>query len=757
MVNKSLITKYLDNAVLFSCCLIVAVRCQMNEAFPAGWKLFSSSAANVSGPEMPTMLFFAAAIWTLAFVWSGSHLLKKDFCWRKTCLVIPLLITLLASIVSCWAASNKQTAIVGAINWISPIVLALLLIQVLDAPWKRQFLLCVLIATGVTLAYRCVEQKSEVETNTRFVMENPEEALAHQGIQPGTHAAKQYIGRIESGDIGGFLAISNTAASLLLLTLMAALALWITKLLQCPREDRPSILVLGAIVILIQLWALWLTQSKGGMGGFLCALALALGLWRFRDFFSRHWKRTTVIAFVLLGLGCLAIVGHGLTHGRLPSVSMWVRWQYWSAAGQMIADHWLTGVGPQNFGTWYTLYMDPTAPEVVKDPHNFLVALWSQWGILGLTGFFWAAVAIAVCVARPVVDNNPQRTPESPGPALWLAGLGLTAAIVVVRWLNAGLSGISDVEKQSYLLVAFILPGVVWFLSFCFSHSLARFADDADKVDRQYVVLLFLAAALVGFLVHNGIDFAIFQPGVCTAFFALIALVVSLKNGDGAAKLFTLKVSARILSLLFGAILIATIWVSSVYLAGSTTLLRHAQRKDNTIPTLGDIDKKVFLLTHKQLDPECHAFAGKYCHAAWRLWYPDSKELADLSIAATSDAVRRDPDNYKNYRRLGEIGVEVAAAFPDEKEKHLREAKASVEAALARYPGSAESVLLYGHILSQLGQEEDAVKQIQAALKLEELFIARQREMFPHDDHHPGRLAPDQRSLILKEIERLSD
>jgi len=813
MEKQRLITKHLDNAVLFACCLIVAARCQMNEAFPAGWKFFSPSATNISGPEMPTMLIFAAAIWSLAFVWLGAHLLEKDFCWKKTCLGAPLLITLLASVVSCWAASNKQTAIVGAINWASPIVLALLLIQVLDAPWKRQFLLCVLIATGVTLAYRCIEQKSEVETNTRFVMDNPEQALARQGIQPGTHAAKQYLGRIKSGDIGGFLAISNTAASLLILTLITVLALWLRKIGECANEERTIIIVqstiwmmliiihlwlvwltrrnggiagfpcalitafvvrkfyhsfskhwklttliaLCQIMILLQLWALWLTQSKGGIGGFLCALVMAIVLWRFRDFLSRHWKRTTVIAVVLLALGCLAIVGHGLTHGRLPSVSMWVRWQYWSATGQMIADHWFSGVGPQNFGTWYTLYMDPTAPEVVKDPHNFLVALWSQWGIFGLVAFFWGAVAVTAFVARPGVNPGPQQPLDSPGPALWLAGLGLTALIIVIRWLTAGVSGISDLEKQSYLLVAFIVPGAVWFISFCFSHSLARFAGESDKVNKQNVALLFLGTALLGFLIHNVIDFAIFQPGVCTAFFAAIALVISVKSGDRTAKSLTLKVSTRILSFFLGMILIGAVWVSAAGLSSSTYLLRYAQLNDDAIPAVSSIEKKVFLLTHDQMDPECYSFAGKLSHAAWKLWYPDAWKLLDLSISATRNAVRLDPDNYKNYRRLGELNVEAAVAYPDQKEKLLLEAKKNIEATLLRYPGSAESVLLYGCLLSEMGQKQDALKQYRAAIKLEESFVGRQREMFPHEEPHPGRLAPDQLRRIQQEIERLSE
>ncbi len=755
MDREKLITQYADNSLLILCCLIVAGRCQMNESFSAGWNVFVPSGTVVSGPEIPTMLFFAATLWTLAIVWLLVHLWLHDFTWRKTHLAIPLALTLIASVLSCLAASNKQTAWVGALNWASPMVLALLLIQLLEAPWKRQLLLCVLIATGVTLAYRCVEQKSEVQTNLAFVMDNPEEALSRQGIQPDTHAAKQYFGRIKSGDIGGFLAISNTAASLLILTIMGTLGLGLAKLGQCRREDRTTIMVLGGILIVIQLWALWITQSKGGLGGFVCAVAIAAILWQFRRFFTLYWKQTLVIVFVLLALFCLAVAGHGLTQGRLPSMSLWVRWQYWSATAEMIAEHWLAGVGPQNFGTHYPFYMDPTAPEVVKDPHNFLLALWSQWGILGLVGFLWAVAAVSFHVARPSANKTLLGQPEAPGPSLWPLGLGLAVAIVAVRWLNAGVSGTTDLEQKSYLLVAFIVPGGVWFLSFCFAHSLTRFVVAPGKGDTSGTLLLFLTAGALGFLIHNSIDFAIFHPGVCTAFFASAALVVSLKNQNGAPAAHTVNLGARVSLSTLAVVLALAVWVAALFLTKSTVLLRQAQRPDQTKPTVADLEKSYFHLTNKQSDPACYAFAGKLAHTAWVLWYRDTPKLFDLALTATQQAQRLDPDNYRHARRLAELHFEAALVFPDDKEKHLTTAKEHIAEALTRYPSSAELGILSGNIWHESGQTAEALTQYQWALAQEQAFIAQQKEMFPRDDDHPGRLAPVQHSWLSDQIERL--
>ena len=66
---------------------------------------------------------------------------------------------------------------------------------------------------------------------------------------------------------------------------------------------------------------------------------------------------------------------------------MLVRWQYWRASVEMYRDFFPNGVGPGNFATFYTRYKPPAALETVSDPHNFLLSLLTQYGLIGFIGF----------------------------------------------------------------------------------------------------------------------------------------------------------------------------------------------------------------------------------------------------------------------------------------------------------------------------------------------------------------------------------
>jgi hypothetical protein len=66
---------------------------------------------------------------------------------------------------------------------------------------------------------------------------------------------------------------------------------------------------------------------------------------------------------------------------------MLVRWEYWSGAGEIIADNFLTGIGGNNFGTHYTQYKAAKSLETVRDPHCFILTMFSNYGIIGLAGF----------------------------------------------------------------------------------------------------------------------------------------------------------------------------------------------------------------------------------------------------------------------------------------------------------------------------------------------------------------------------------
>jgi len=62
----------------------------------------------------------------------------------------------------------------------------------------------------------------------------------------------------------------------------------------------------------------------------------------------------------------------------------------WSAAGKIITDNPVIGIGPGNFQNKYLeyqKYFPPYLEWAVPEPHNLVLAFWLQAGMLGLAGF----------------------------------------------------------------------------------------------------------------------------------------------------------------------------------------------------------------------------------------------------------------------------------------------------------------------------------------------------------------------------------
>ena len=62
----------------------------------------------------------------------------------------------------------------------------------------------------------------------------------------------------------------------------------------------------------------------------------------------------------------------------------------WRAAGKILEDHWILGIGPGNFQTEYLAYQKYFPPYLewaVPHPQNVYLTFWLYGGILGMLGF----------------------------------------------------------------------------------------------------------------------------------------------------------------------------------------------------------------------------------------------------------------------------------------------------------------------------------------------------------------------------------
>ena len=730
------------------------------------------------------MMAFAALIVTAAVIWFWVHMGQGVFTWRNTALVVPLIIMLVAAIISTSAASNKHSAMIAAVNLLTQIVLAILLVQLLDTAPKQRLMLCVLAATGLTMAYRCWEQHRYDNPQTiKMYAEDPQAALASQGLEPGTYQAKQFAARLQSRDVGGYFSVSNTAAAFFILSIMATSALLLEGCRSWRLPGQWLWLLAGALILAAQVGGVLLTRSKGGIVAWAAALLLLAALWCGRNYFRRHWRLVVGLAVALIVLVVLATVGHGLHYGRLPSNSMWLRWQYWQGAAAMIADHWFTGVGPQNFGQYYTHYIVPAAPEVVQDPHSFLLALWCEWGILGLAGFCAAILMVTIHLARPNAGTSDptasQMEPPRPIRRPWLWGLIAAVGIAVIQLAVTDLPETSLIVRLSVYLINFVIPGVIWLMGFLLMAKIMPGKVTASSVSLRdsSIAVLVLGCGLLGFLLHNSIDFAIFHPAVGTYFFAAVAVAVAMRNSHAPAGKIKIAPtpSTRGVALIAGLALLAVLACKIVVpvVRGQrqlTTAQQWALRTEqfsHALPQRHPENTWHFKTSYldqslkaaakasaiNRHDPQGPYFQARLNFLRWQETGKKDDTLLQMAIVAFEQAIQRDPANFKYYQQVSKV-YQTAAGI-GHRQVRLEKALAYSKQAVERYPVKSELLIRHADLLHGFGRDNQAAQFYQRALQYEQAYLDQQLRMHPQLATPPPRLQPALRQWAEEQLRKL--
>lgn len=732
--------------LLVGCCAIIAARCQINESLHVDWRISGPAPIDqyIAIGSPVTMLVMGGLVTLLAAIWLIGQVLRGPVRITGTVLPILLFIMTTAAIVSVSSASNKHIAIIGAVTLLCHIVMAIMLVQLSDDGRRRMLLLCVLVGCGLVTAYRCWEQyRYDIPQTINLFEQNRELMLQRQGIAPDSYAAHQYEGRLRSADIGGFFAISNTTGAFLILTSISTLAIFLCV------AGRPIWTIAIAAIFAGQTAILLITKSKGAIGAYAAGLLMLAVLWPARRFLRRHWRVALAGFAIAAALAVAMMISYGVRHGRLPSNSGWVRWQYWTASAEMIAENWFSGVGPENFGQHYPRHLDPAAPEVVKDPHSLPVAIWSQWGLLGLAGLLWSIVAITIRLARPAdktVTLNLEYRPYSTGRWLFF-GILTAASSVIARIATSEMVDVDETARLSVYLLAFIVPAVVFSAGF----AIAAAAANRIAIERhRSVVLIVMACGLAAFFLHSLIDFAIFQPGVGAAFFAIIALLLAIKQDTSPAR-----------NLEFGKRPATRLIIAAVAIAGTVAfwlvLVRPAHCANRL---LTDAQNLAFLADQNYRNrwleraiplaaeaAEVNRFdpAGPYMQGRLQflLWQTAESELPAGAIKSIERAAERNPADFRYYDQLAGIYHSAAEKWPGRRDEYNEKALVCYRMALDRYPSKGELLIDYGRLLCDMGRRSEGLAQFDLALASESAYTDQQRRMYPDRPTVAPRLDPD--------------
>jgi len=727
--------------ILFALCLcVIALRTMFTES-PVSQSVNLPASLN----DTVYSLLISTVLIISFFVWFITGFFGKRFLYRLTGIEIGLLIFSTAAIIGVFSAAYKRAAITNYVTLLAPILMAVLLVQILDSHVKIKLLLAVIAALGVVSAYQCAEQffVSNQMTIEQYE-QNRQAVLGPLGIQPGTFKHFLFEHRLYTRGVRGFFTTSNSAGSFALLASFAAVGLFVDKLKNRKYGVHgPLRFVSCGIAVAIVIFGFAIARSKGAIAASLVMVSMFVAYLIFGNWLKKHKKIIFIVCLLLfLIVGC-AVVRYGITHGRLPGGnSMLVRWQYWDGAAKMFADYPVTGVGGGNFGTFYTHYKAASALETVVDPHNFILSMLTQYGPLGLIGFL-AVVSVPLWRAvfrRPVLPSSKTKQQEpSFTKAIIPFVIIISAALLLIRPVLSPIPQVSTFEeKYAAMIVLYVFPVVVFILGFL----LLTGALISNKTAYAKIAAAGLFCACLGLLIHNLIDFAVFEPGVFTTFWAIMACLIALSTLQKTEGQFVHE------PVLFTKVLVAAGGLVFIWAYFNYAFVPVAKAGENIKMAMQGTG-----YTHEYLDQAAKddPLDPSPLNMNGRLYLQEYKETGnkqslEKAAAYFLSAIERSKADFKNYEKLSQ----VYNLLGDTQQAY----KWGLEAA-NRYPGSGRLQFNLAEIAEKLGKTTVAVGHYKETVRIEEEYRRQFRQMYP-EWQMVSRLDEEKYKKAKKQIQHLS-
>jgi tetratricopeptide (TPR) repeat protein len=473
-----------------------------------------------------------------------------------------------------------------------------------------------------------------------------------------------------------------------------------------------------------------MTHSKGGFAALAAAATLLLVIKKFgRTLWN--WRITTITAVAILIItGIFAIACYGLKYNTLPGGnSMLVRWQYWHAAAQIIADNPLTGIGGGNFGTFYTHYKIPAALETVKDPHCFILSLAGQYGLIGAIGF---CIALLYPILK-IAANNPLAAPPLKQPktnfvdAAKISGVCTVLALLFIRpmFVRAQIGG-------GFAVILYVLAIMYAAPAFLFAVTLWMSTRNQSQITDHKINSAALICGMLAVLLHNLIDFAIFEPGIMTAIWACAAILYAGRQKQSDRKL---SKAGKYFIPIAAILLIAGIIRYCLLPSAAVSVKMETA---NSLASTGDFDNAQSLLLKASdddtLNPSAAATAGKMLVYQFNLDPVNNEKILLEAEKLFKTAINRDKANFKNYENLAGVYETLAQITSEKRFFWFEKAYTAFKQAVEKYPASGELRMGLAQAAEQIGEIDCAIENYKNAIETEDAYTEQFKIMYPGKD-----------------------
>ena len=322
-------------------------------------------------------------------------------------------------------------------------------------------------------------------------------------------------------------------------------------------------------------------------------------------------------------------------------------------------------------------------------------------------------------------------------------------------------------DPHCFLLAILTQYGPIGFIGFLamifiplFKIAFASRPESIENTDKHPVTNIIspaLFCACLGLLLHNLIDFAIFEPGILIAFWAILASLIALDcnrrprhqiafRSTGLAKIMaTILTSALIWTCVYYA------WLP-VYQSGTKT--RLAQRA----AAAGRFKEAASLLEIATRADPLNADASAMKRQMYlQSFYTNGGQQENLLKAEISllQAIERNRADFKNFELLTELYMLLAETEPKKENYWIEKAFHAASQAVERFDGCGRLRVRLAVIAEWLGKNDIALAQFQKAVEIEDSYRQQFKIMYPGEKIF-SRLGENQYQLAKQRIKELT-
>jgi O-antigen ligase len=714
---------------------LVAGRCMVLETVRDPFDIRVGALPSVLGAGADTSIVLDLLCCVPAILVLARRCVDKTYTIRwswSLLLIVPLAAWMALS--AKWA-DDKFADVVSTGNFIAAMALLWAMAQLVRS-WARLRIVAA-VAYGLLLVflvrgfyYKFVDMPSMLEQQSQL--------LKQGGIDPQSFNGIQFAKKIT--ELMGFNSSANSFAGLVVLFMTIGLGVAIQRIKD---RDDPAWSVALGLTAPLAIWLLIYAKSKAALVMPVLVIMLFAILWKWRGPMARQSKRWFWIGVGIIALGIAAVVGHGIYHHGLPTDSLNFRWRYWVAGMRMFQRHPVLGVGWDNFGPHYLRDRLPAASEEIRDPHDFLIRFLVELGSVGfvlmttwLGRLWWEMTRPAAPPAQPV---TPSQTPQW-GPVLFVAGIAGAAIVINI------FASIDFNQTGSWVFVELINRMLYFCALLIGSLAVALRSLEKPRVDERAAPWI-LYGILVGvgvFLVHNLIEFSMFEAGPLCLFGVLVgsALGIRLPNRPVRTPGVSLMAIAGFAAACAG--WLAAGWWIAVPLIHAEAAAHRGDDKLRAADYEGASGDYVRAALFLPINADYAFRAARALHIslgpAMPLTDPGQIDLAaklrKRILIWYTVAIQEDPSFLGAYHLRGIFWLQLGEA---------EGMRADFEKVMELNPNEVSLRLEYAHGLEMLHLFSEAKRQFKLALSYNELL----------DKAEPKRLSAEQVGGIEKEMDSL--